>query len=59
MGYWRTANNGSGKRRWFLIWSDESVPVSDRYYFAANGNLVRYVSHQSAQKAADRLNAQH
>jgi hypothetical protein len=58
---WRPANNGSGKRIWFLCrysgWDDESVPLADRYRFGANGTLIRYASYESAQRAADRLNA--
>jgi hypothetical protein len=56
--YWRPAVNGGGKRAWFLIWSDESVPVSERYYYGPTGNLVRFASCENAQKAADKLNAQ-
>ena len=48
-------NNGAGKRIWFLI-KDESVPIPHRYYLNARGDLIRYASMQSAQRAANRLN---
>jgi hypothetical protein len=56
--HWRPAVNGGGKFPWFLIWSDESVPVSERYHYNGKGNLVRFASHETAQRAADKLNAQ-
>jgi hypothetical protein len=59
---WRPANDGSGKRMWFLTrysgHDDPSVPLEDRYHYGANGNLVRYASHGAAQRAADKLNSQ-
>jgi hypothetical protein len=55
-GLWRPANNGSSKRRWFLI-RDESVPLADRYHLNGAGNLVRFGSHEAAVKAAAKLNA--
>ena len=59
---WRPANNGSGKRIWFLTRysgnDDTSVPLADRYHYGANGNLVRYASYEAAQRAADKLNKQ-
>lgn len=56
---WRPANNGTGKRIWFLVRGDGDprVPLKDRYHFGAGGNLVRYASVDSAQRAADKLNA--
>ena len=53
---WRPANNGTGKRMWFLIREDQSVPVSERYHYGKNGRLVRFASMGNAQRAADRLN---
>lgn len=55
---WRTANNGTAKRMWFLIRTDESVPVAERYHTTAAGDLIRYASDQNAQHVADRLNAE-
>jgi hypothetical protein len=59
---WRPANNGTGKRIWFLLRdgceTDQSIPLADRYHYGRNGNLVRYASQATAQRAADRLNAQ-
>jgi hypothetical protein len=55
---WRTANNGTSKRMWFLIRTDESVPVAERYHTNAAGDLIRYASDQNAQHVADRLNAE-
>lgn len=54
---WRPANNGSGKRMHFLISSDESLPVDKRYHYGSDGRLVRFASHEAAQRAADRLHA--
>jgi hypothetical protein len=54
---WEPANNGTGKRIWFLTRRDESLPVSDRYRFTSRGQLVKYKSFETAQKAADELNA--
>jgi hypothetical protein len=53
---WQPANNGAGKRRWFLIREDENLPVSERYYYDAGGKLARYASCEAAQAAADKLN---
>lgn len=52
---WRPANNGSGKRIWFLV-RGESVPLDQRYYYGKDERLVRYASMENAQRAADRLN---
>jgi hypothetical protein len=54
---WRPANNGAGKRRWFLIRDDSSIPVRERYHFGSDGRLVRYASPESARRAADRMNS--
>jgi hypothetical protein len=55
---WHPASSGAGKRHWFLIRDmGKDIPVEDRYYYGANGNLVRYASCESAQRAADKLNA--
>jgi hypothetical protein len=53
---WRPASNGAGARHWFLI-RDAQASVSARYHRSAKGQLVRYASHEGAQRAADRLNA--
>lgn len=53
---WRPASNGSGARHWFLV-RDESVPVADRFHESADGKLIRYASMDTAQSAADALNA--
>lgn len=53
---WEPANNGGGKRMWFLIRRTETLPISDRYHFNANGVLIRYASMAGAQEAANRLN---
>lgn len=52
---WRPANNGSGKRMYFLM-RDESVPIKHRYLEDGNGNLIRYARYETALKAADKLN---
>ena len=58
--HWQPANNGAGKRRWFLIRGSgiesDRIPVRDRYHFNARGDLIRYASFQSAQRAAGQLN---
>jgi hypothetical protein len=58
---WTAACNGAGKRSWFLVRGTgvdfDRVPVSQRYFYGASGQLVRYASCQSAQRAADVLNA--
>jgi hypothetical protein len=54
---WEPANNGTGKRIWFLTRRDESLPVADRFRFTSRGQLVKYKSFETAQKAADELNA--
>lgn len=53
---WEPGVNGAGKRPWFLIRRDETIPIPLRYHYNANGYLIKYASHQSAQRAADRLN---
>lgn len=55
-GQWHPANNGAGKRIWFLY--RDADAVSDRYHYASNGRLVRYATHESAKRAAERLNVQ-
>lgn len=59
---WRPASNGAGKRGWFLVRGSgadsDRIPVPDRYHFSAAGILVRYASPETAQRAADKLNAQ-
>lgn len=54
---WQPANNGTGKRIWFL-YRDDITPIEDRYHHSANGALIRYASMANAQKAADKLNKQ-
>jgi hypothetical protein len=54
MTAWRPANNGAGKRIWFLY--RDAPKVGDRYHLNSNGQLVRYASMQGAQRAADLLN---
>lgn len=58
---WRPASNGAGKRHWFLTrysgHDDQSVPLADRYHFGGGGQLVRYATCESAQRAASKLNA--
>ena len=58
---WRPVSSGTGSRPWYLCRysgeDDPRVPGYDRYHFAGNGNLVRYASQDSAQRAADKLNA--
>jgi hypothetical protein len=57
---WRPANNGTGKRIWFLCrysgHDDQRVPLEDRYHYSSNGVLVRYSSFEAAQRAASKLN---
>lgn len=52
---WRPANNGVGKRIWFLV-RGHTVPLDERYHYGKDGRLVRYASMANAQRAADRLN---
>lgn len=53
---WEPGVNGAGKRPWFLIRRDETIPVPLRYYYNSNGYLVKYASYNNAMRAADRLN---
>jgi hypothetical protein len=52
---WRPANNGTGRRPWFLVRRVMRNPATD-YHYASNGVLVRYATHESAARAAVRLN---
>jgi hypothetical protein len=52
---WQPANNGAGKRRWFL-YRDDNTPFAQRWYLNSVGDLVRYVSYPSAKRAALRFN---
>lgn len=54
---WEPGNNGSGKRHYFLIASNEKLPIEHRYHYGSDGRLVRFASHEAAQRAADRLHA--
>lgn len=56
IGPWRPANNGTGKRIWFLY--REHPELLKRYQWSKNDRLIRYASMKTAQRAADRLNAQ-
>ena len=57
---WQPANNGTGKRIWFLTryphGGGDGIPLTDRYHYGSNGVLVRYASCESAQRAAGKLN---
>lgn len=57
---WRVAVNGTSKRPYFLIrgWGTESdqIPLAHRYHNGPSGQLVRYASFETAQRAADKLN---
>lgn len=57
---WRPANNGTGRRIWFLTrgygTESDSVPLADRYHYNAAGHAIRYASVETAQAAADKLN---
>jgi hypothetical protein len=59
---WTPANNGTSKRRWFLIRGhgvdSERVPLRARYHNGPSGDLVRYASFETAQRAADKLNGE-
>jgi hypothetical protein len=57
MKQWKPANNGSGKYMWLLI-KDGDAPVDERFHFNEQGRIIRYKSRESAQRAADRLNAE-
>lgn len=55
---WRPAVNGSGQHPWFLMRGDErTVPLDDRYLLRADGQTRRFESMESAQKYADKINA--
>lgn len=54
VGPWRPANNGIGKRIWFL--HRDAAEISDRYYWDSRGYLIRYATYETATKAAERLN---
>ena len=56
---WRPASNGTSARPWFLVRGDDDpgIPLKDRYHFGAGGSLVRYASVDTAQRAANQLNA--
>ena len=57
---WVTGVNGNSKRAWFLHRAHGNegnlVPLRQRYYCGKGGDLVRYASHETAQRAADKLN---
>jgi hypothetical protein len=54
-GEWYPASNGTSLRRWFLYRDD--VHGIRGYHWTAAGYLIRYASYETAQKAADKLNA--
>jgi len=53
---WIAANNGAGKRRWYVMNDDPNAPLDQRYYTSSDNRLVRYASKQAAQETADTLN---
>lgn len=50
---WQAANNGNGKRRWFVMRGPQTCP---EYHDRADGRLARFASFEAAQARADRLN---
>jgi hypothetical protein len=58
---WRPAYDGRGNLSWFLARYDEhrpDIPLADQYrYGETSGILIRYVARETAQRAADKLNA--
>jgi hypothetical protein len=54
---WHIANNGNGKRIWFLV-KGQSIPLEERFLNNAKGNLIRYATAEQAQAVADDLNAE-
>lgn len=59
-GPWRAGNDGSGKLKWF-VWRPKDrdrIGGPPDIHSGKSGMYVRFASRQSAQKAADRLNAE-
>lgn len=52
---WRPANNGAGARIWFVC-TDAASAAEVQYHWSVRGDLIRYKSHASAARAAERLN---
>jgi hypothetical protein len=48
---WRAANDGAGKRRYFVC-----KPEGRCYLKGKNGQLIRFVSREAARARADALN---
>jgi len=51
---WHPANNGTGKRIWFLSHVVDGVA---EYHWSSTGVLIRYARYETACQAAARLNA--
>jgi len=52
---WQPASNGRNKMHWFLY--RDGDPDGREYREDSRGNLIRYASYETAQRAADQLNA--
>lgn len=52
---WQVGSNGAGVRHWF-IWCARYE--GNKMHRNVKGNIVRYANRESAQRVADRLNAQ-
>jgi hypothetical protein len=48
---WKAAVNGAGNRPWFVMHHEDR-----RYHQDRRGNLVRYASHEAAERKAVELN---
>jgi len=55
VGLWQPASNGTALCHWFLF--RDNVDGFRDYYMTATDNLIRYASYETAQRAADKLNA--
>ena len=54
-GSWQPGSNGRNKMHWFLYRDGRSD--EREYHEDSRGYLIRYASFETAQRAADKLNA--
>lgn len=55
-GEWYPANNGIGKRTWFVMKDHPTKEYAREYAFRADGRLRKFATADAAERLAHRLN---
>ncbi len=54
---WKAGNNGAGRRNWFVLRYLDGPGTTGEALRTKRGSLIRFGSHESANKKATELNA--